>query len=147
MPSPGYLAGCPGFRLNNRNRGVSIAVSAGNSSAEADSGKQALLIDKDTLARVYDEGRDRFRKAFRNVEIVPAPDYYFKRPKREALDSLGIRADLALYLANLAVSIKDVQAGSFQTGSGVDAVPIRGHWEDLSRTVADRIMSHVAKPD
>ncbi|MBW8886436.1 MAG: hypothetical protein JF616_01660 [Fibrobacteres bacterium] len=219
----------------------SIAVSAGNSSAKVDSGKQALLINKDTLARVYNEGLNaRFRKSFLKVEIVPEPDfarynaaltdaaleesihyygngkaeYYFKHPKREVLDSLGIRADLILYLTSLTVSIKDVPAssfrneggggswqttgvsfhggsaptvnqtfvggggieilaegfkpkltafakyilwdygksaaiayGQFQIESGVNADDIRGHWEDISRTVTDRITSHVFNLD
>jgi hypothetical protein len=220
----------------------SFAVSAGNSSPKVDSGKQALLINKDTLARVYNEGLDvRFRKAFRTVEIVPAPDparynaaineaaleesiqffgrgkaeYYFKHPKPAVLESLGIRTDLILYLTSLSVSIKDVPAEEFQSGfgggggswqttgmtfngsgtptanvsfipggggsmketikpkltafakyilwdygkskavaygqfqieSGVDADDIRGHWESISRSVTERITSHVSKLD
>ena len=217
---------------------ASIAVSAGNSSAKVDSGKQALLIDKDTLARVYNQGLNaRFEKAFRNVEVVPGPDlarynaaltdasleesihffgkgkaeYYFKHPKPGVLDSLGIRVDLILYLTSLTVSIKDVPAAEFQSGggggswssgvsfngsgppnvtqafhpgggsieeklapkltafakyilwdyrksaavaygqfqmeSGVDADDIRGQWEKISRTVKDKITSHVSMLD
>lgn len=105
----GYLVGhpSPACRIENE---------AGNSSAKVDSGKQALLINKDALASVYNVGLNaRFRKSFRNVELVPEPDmaryhaaltdaaleesiqyfgkgraeYYFKHPKREVLRGEG----------------------------------------------------------
>lgn len=121
------------------------ATSVGNSSPSVDSGKQALLINKDSLAKVYNAGLvERFQKKFRNVTVVPAPDfarynavltsdklietvnfygkskaeYYFKHPKREVLDSLGIQADLIVYLTSVTVSIKDVPATEFKGGGG-----------------------------
>lgn len=121
------------------------AASVGNSSPSVDSGKQALHINKDSLAKVYNRGlEERFRKAFRNVSVVPGPDfaryndvlsaekleetahfygkgkveYYFKHPKSEVLDSLGLKADLIVYLTSLTVSIKDVRTSEAQPGGG-----------------------------
>lgn len=222
------------------------AASAGNSSSAVDSGKQALLISKEKLAETYNTGlTERFRKKFKGVTVVQGPDlarynavltpekleetaqffgkgqaeYYFKHPKREVLDSLGIQADLVLYVTSLAVSIRDVAAanfkasgggmgggswgaptvsmgaggtptvtpnfiggggggggdesmedtkkpkmiasvkyiiwdfgkasaaayGQFQIENGVDRDDIQGHWDDITRTVTDRIVSHTGK--
>jgi hypothetical protein len=121
------------------------ATSVGNSSPSVDSGKQALHINKDSLANVYNAGlAGRFQRVFGNVTVVPAPDfarynavltsdkleetihfygkskveYYFKHPKPEVLDSLGVQADLIVYLTSLTVSIKDVTSAQMEGGGG-----------------------------
>ena len=222
------------------------AASAGNSSSSVDSGKQALLINKERLAETYNAGlTERFQKKFKGVTVALGPDlarynavltaekleetaqffgkgqaeYYFKHPKRDVLDSLGIQADLVLYITSLTVSIRDVAAanfkasgggigggggswmptmsmgaggkptmghtfigggggnvsesmeetrkpkmiasvkyiiwdfgkasaaayGQFQIENGVDRDDIQGHWDDITRTVTDRIASYAGK--
>lgn len=216
------------------------AASAGNSSSSVDSGKQALLINKERLAETYNTGlTERFQKKFKGVTVAQGPDmarynavltaekleetvqffgkgqaeYYFKHPKRDVLDSLGIQADLVLYITSLTVSIRDVAAanfkgggggggswgttmsmgaggkptvghtftggggggdsmeetkkpkmiasvkyiiwdfgkasaaayGQFQIENGVDRDDIQGHWDDITRTVTNRIASYAGK--
>lgn len=124
-------------------------TSVTNGSTLLDKGKESHYITKDSLGKAFNQNLvARFEREYRDVQLIkdmPATEqynaaitsdkllesvnfygnnrkveYYFKHPKKEALDSLGIQADLILFISSMNVQIRDVEVSQ---GGGGGMVP------------------------
>ena len=127
-------------------------TSVSNGSAMLDSGKESLYISKDSLGKVFNHNLvSRFEREYRDVQLIKEMpetgkynaaltsdkllesvnfydnnnkvEYYFKHPKKEALEALGIRTDLILFISGMAIQIRDIEVGQSGGGGGMMMTP------------------------